>query len=256
MRISLPTMHYQFTESEIRLMLQEAPRVSPHKRSALVMGSLLVGFFALYTGYTLVTAPKSVATPAVIQPISPSAIATPIPSATAVATPTPLPVTLPNNTLAINALGVSAPITWNVPLEDKPMNEALNNGIIHIDGTPQPGQKGMAAFAGHSSNWPWVKNDYKEIFAPILDAKIGQIVEVNNNGIMYRYIIDKIYTVKPDDVTVLNITGKNGIMLITCTPKNTSLMRQVVEATQTAPDPLNNTPFTPAVFSGQLPSDR
>lgn len=43
--------------------------------------------------------------------------------------------------------------------------EELKNGIVRYPGTALPGQVGNSFIFGHSSNYPWIKSEYNDVFA-------------------------------------------------------------------------------------------
>lgn len=200
----------------------------------------------------LTSAPGNVAPP--IEATAPQEPAAP--AATPVENTAPAVTTgIPSNTLSFSDFGISAPIHWNVSLSG-PVYTNLETGLVHIDGTAKPGQKGTVAIFGHSSHYPWAKGKYKTVFAPILKAKTGQTIQVSNEGVIYTYKVTKTYDINPDQMSVLNSGNESVLKLITCTPLGTSLRRHVVEAVQISPEPSANAAFTGLQFSGQLPADR
>jgi LPXTG-site transpeptidase (sortase) family protein len=253
-------MNYAITEREVRSILQEAPRKG---RLFLAMGvATLIVIAGVWGGFSNLSPTQATATNGIQQsapvagfaPVSPSAQAS---QATPEPTATPLPVTLPESTFNADDLNISAPITWNVPLEQNVMNEDLKQGLIHIEGTAVPGQRGVVAIAGHSSNYAWIKSDYNSIFAPLVrSAAIGQIYQINYKNVMYEYKVSKIFTISPDDSSVLTDTSFTGLNLITCTPVGTSLKRAITQAVQIFPDPALATPFTVSTSAAPLPSDQ
>lgn len=57
---------------------------------------------------------------------------------------------------------------------DSPLQIKLQDGVVHLAFTPQPGEIGNSYIVGHSSNYPWVKSNYNTIFKPIEEkSKIG-----------------------------------------------------------------------------------
>jgi LPXTG-site transpeptidase (sortase) family protein len=252
---------YTFNEREIRMFLRPAPS-----------RGRLKGILPLVSGALAILVVAAVAL-SVLQPDSTIAVRTPVllpaskarPVEDVVATvatptpeptPTPLPVTLPNETLAASELSVSAPVIWEVPFIEDAMNSSLEKGVIHIAGTALPGQQGMSAIAGHSSNYPWSKGQFNTVFAPLTKAKIGDTFEINYKGTMYQYKVSKVYEVKPTEVAILSDHSRTGIRLITCTPLGTSLRRLIVEADQVFPDPKYAAPFNGSALNGSLPKDR
>lgn len=248
-------MNYILTEPDIRIFLREAPRTSriwhtaKYALAVVAAATLACGVLASVLPRQIVAEQSPVSVPL-------NAVATATPAPSTAPTATPLPVTLPNDTISLGDLKISAPITWEVAMTTKEMNAALEKGVIHLAGTPLPGEQGMASIAGHSSNYPWAKGDFNGIFAPLTKAQTGQLIELNYAGVMYQYKISKIYEVKPNNVDILTDNSRTGLRLITCTPVGTSLRRLVVEADQIFPDPSKAVPFTGQAPTGSLPSDR
>ena len=254
---------FTLSEQDIRMFLQAAPQRPSFWRRFLLQTVSLAGasavvfvllniqaFIQLSTssesGTGQVLAQSSI-TAAPSAPMTSQAPATPAP------TPTP-ELQLPTNTINIDSLGISAPITWNVPLEDQPVHDGLEHGVIQIKGTALPGQKGMAVISGHSSNYIWDKGQYNTIFAPLRKLAIGQEIDLNYNNQIYTYQVSKMYEVKPTDLSVLQDDSQAGLRLITCTPIGTALRRLIVDAVQVTPDPATAAPFTAQQFSGPLPN--
>lgn len=169
--------------------------------------------------------------------------------------PTPAPIpNIPENTLIINDLGISAPVLWETDFDEKIIEKKLQEGVVHFKGTARPGEQGTVVITGHSSNYPWKPGSYNNIFTPILKAINGQKISLLYHGSYYEYQVTKSFEVKPTQLDVLSAGSRSGIRLITCTPLGTSLRRLVVEAEQIIPDQQKNTPFTHATFSGQIPA--
>lgn len=257
------------SEDTIRTFLREAPR--PFQKwhgfiftfvPALLIAAIL--FFALNgASYFRLSQPEPIATqstPAAVATIHTAAppAATDF-AAVSVPTPTPTPTipAIPDNTVSLDTLGISAPISWNIPLDQKILLANLEKGVVHIAGTALPGQTGYVAIAGHSSNVIWDKGAYNSIFAPLTKAVVGQQVQVSYQNQVYTYRISKIFQVNPSDVSILTSDPQNsGLRLITCTPVGTSLFRLIVQAEQISPDPALNTPFTPHISGTNIPATR
>jgi len=153
----------------------------------------------------------------------------------ATATPAPVAALTPNNTIAVPALGISAPIQWQVPQTESAEKTALASGVIHLDQTALPGTAGSTVISGHSSDYPWSQGQYKSIFAPLLKIKLGTQIILNYQGVEHTYTVQKTYEVKPNDQSVLKQTSTEQLILLTCTPLGTSARRLVVVATPTTP---------------------
>ena len=263
--ISLPML----TEESIRSFLREAPR--PLQKWSVLLGTLVPAaliaavVFLVLNGQSYLrlnqpldntTTPTAVAT---VTAIVPPFVAASIPTAAPTATPAPTPdiPSIPNNTVSFQALGISAPVAWSVPFDEKTILSDLETGVVNIAGTAHPGQTGYTIVTGHSSNYIWDKGQYNTIFAPLSKAKLGQEILASYNNKVYTYKISKIFTVKPSEVGVLTSDPqKSGIRLITCTPVGTSLNRLVVQAEQVSPDPSQNQTFTPQISGSSIPDAR
>ncbi len=268
---SISPMNYTLTDHDVRMFIQEAPlfprirRAVPYMAGIIAATVLVAGGVYAYGPNRTVISEAPVATVTTATTSAPIADPTPTPvqAAAVLSTPTPtpaptatpLPVTIANNSISAIKV-VSAPIIWDVGASEAEMDSALQKGVIHLAGTPLPGQKGMVAIAGHSSNYVWAKGDFNSIFAPLTKVKAGQVFDINYNGTMYRYQVSKVYEVNPSDANVLNDNSKTGIRLITCTPVGTSLRRLIVEADQIFPDPNITAPFNGSTFNGTLPGDQ
>lgn len=262
---SLTTPTFQLSEPDIRAFLREKP-VSTWKSSSIwlvpgILGVLIFGFVALNAQAflradhsTLATAAEATHTTQSAAPIvTHNEVAAAIPSAT------PLPaLTIPNETVSYADFDISAPVHWDLNLEDtKGINTSLESGVVHIAGTAKPGEKGNVVIFGHSSNYPWAKGDYKTIFAPILKAQKGQMLKVAHNNVEYTYKLTDIKTVSPTNLAILNsIEGKSTVTLVTCTPLGTSKDRLALIFEQVTPGADTNSAFDQKEFSGQLPGDR
>jgi len=143
----------------------------------------------------------------------------------------------------MSSLNIQTPITWEVEYINTEIQRHLQNGIVHLKDTAKPGQKGTVILTGHSSNFAWAKGDYKNIFAPLLKAELGQEININYEGHVYTYKIDQIYEVSPDRVDLINGKDKADLRLITCSPIGSNRYRLIVDATQISPDKEANTPF-------------
>lgn len=248
----------ELREADLRAIMHEAPAARRFflERRSLVVGFAVAAFLASSASVLAAGLHPSTGGAGQVPRSQVAAVATPTSTPTPVATPTPLPVTLPDNTLSIPSLGISAPLIPNVGLSEEESSAALKNGVTHLMGTPLPGQTGMSAIAGHSSNYSWVRSAYNRIFAKLPSIKPGDLIEVNSAGVQYQYTVTNVYEVQPEQVSILGDHSATGIRLITCTPVGTSLRRLIVEAVQVAPAPAFNAPYQPTVdFTGTLPSD-
>lgn len=144
--------------------------------------------------------------------------------------------------IVIQKLGVDAPVVYGMNRVDEPsVQRALQDGILHFAGSPNPGQSGNAIFVGHSSNAPWAPGNYKFVFATLERMQVGDSFYAHFEGIRYEYKITKKTIVLPSDVSVLAATEKPSATLITCTPVGTDYKRLVILGEQVSPTPSQQT---------------
>jgi LPXTG-site transpeptidase (sortase) family protein len=161
-------------------------------------------------------------------------------------------------------INVQIPVVYNQKsVDEAAIQESLEQGIIHYPTTVVPGQKGNAAFFGHSSNNIFNKGKYKFAFVLLHELVPGDIFYLTYNGKIYTYKVFAKKVVSPTQLSVLNnVPGKVATAaLITCDPPGTSTNRLVVWGEQISPSPTGaETPVTPpsTAVDGEpeaLPSD-
>ena len=159
--------------------------------------------------------------------------------------------------LAITDLSIDAPVIWNSAYDSKTLLANLRDGLVHLKGTALPGQKGLTIVTGHSSYYRWAAGSYKDAFAPLLKAQLGQKIKISRAGTTYTYEITQIYEVTPDRTDLLVSGNETMLRLITCTPLGSNTRRLIVEAKQIDPDPNQNQAFTgPKLTASTLTSTR
>jgi sortase A len=117
-------------------------------------------------------------------------------SASATGLPPPLGV------LRVPRLGLEAPILEGTD------DATLNHAIGHIEGTPQPGEPGNSAMAGHRDSF----------FRALKDIAIGDTLEVETLAGRRSYTVERTWIVRPEDVWVLDPTPSEAVTLVTCYP--------------------------------------
>lgn len=147
-----------------------------------------------------------------------------------------------DNHLEINSIKVSAPITWNVNNSAEETKVGLENGLIHLNKTAMPGEVGNVFITGHSSNYPWAKGSYNNVFALLDKLVVGDKIHLKYQNTDYLYVVKETKVVNPDDISVLQSTKSSVLTLMTCTPLGTSLRRLIVVSNQIYPDPSKNSP--------------
>lgn len=107
--------------------------------------------------------------------------------------------------------------------------EELERWIVRYPGTAKPWEKGTSFIFGHSSNFPWVKWDYNEVFALLNNVELNDEIIVYYDQEKYIYKITGKKIVTPWDVSVLKgDENKSEIILMTCWPIGTTLNRLIV----------------------------
>lgn len=84
----------------------------------------------------------------------------------------------------------------------------LNSGVGRIPGTSFPGQPGNIGIAGHRDSF----------FRGLKDITRGDTIELVTAHRTDRYVVDKVYITKPDDINILRPSGTSALTLVTCYP--------------------------------------
>lgn len=117
---------------------------------------------------------------------------------------------------------------YNISIPKLKINEAsvaiggedLSKSIIQYPGTALPGKKGNSVLFGHSI-LPIFYNpkNYISIFSLLPTLKIGDEIDVNYDGIAFKYEIEEMFEVGPTDLQVLDQdTSDSFLTLVTCVP--------------------------------------
>ncbi len=105
----------------------------------------------------------------------------------------------------------------------------LEKGIIKYPGSADPGTEGNSFIFGHSSNYPWAKGGYNDVFALLNELKTGDEVIVFFKQRKYVYVVREKSIVKPGHVSSLGeIPNKKQLTLMTCWPLGTTLNRLLI----------------------------
>ncbi|MBP9779844.1 class E sortase [Candidatus Gracilibacteria bacterium] len=110
--------------------------------------------------------------------------------------------------------------------------EELRKGVVRYPDTARPGEIGNVFIFGHSSNYPWVKSEYNDIFALLDTLKDGDDVVIFYGQKKFTYRITDRAIVKPGDMEVLESRdpNKKELALMTCWPIGTTLERIILFA--------------------------
>lgn len=119
-------------------------------------------------------------------------------------------------------------IKWQNELNDIFMKE-LEKGIIRYPGSSKPGEEWVSFIFWHSSNLPWMKWDYNDIFSTLDNVIYWDEVIVYYGQEKFTYKIKEKKVIRPGDVSVLKRNQKKSeITLMTCWPIWTTLNRLIV----------------------------
>jgi sortase A len=132
----------------------------------------------------------------------------------------------------LGVLRISA-INLEVPVLEGTDDLTLNRAVGHIEGTAVPGATGNVGIAGHRDGF----------FRGLKDIHPGDTLDLFTEKRNYRYVVDEIVIVPPEDVSVLAPSAEPGLTLITCYPfyfVGSAPLRYVVRATATDPNHLAN----------------
>ena len=116
-------------------------------------------------------------------------------------------------TISIPALGIYR-ATVSIGGED------LADSLIQYPGTQVPGKIGNSVIFGHSV-LPYFFNpkNYLSIFSTLPKLESGDEIFVNYDGISYKYEVDSMFEVKPENIQILAQDTKDSYLtLVTCTP--------------------------------------
>jgi LPXTG-site transpeptidase (sortase) family protein len=106
----------------------------------------------------------------------------------------------------------------------------LEKGIVRYPGTALPGGVGNSFIFGHSSNNPWIKSEYNDVFALLDTLVYGDEIIVYYDQHKYVYTVVDKTVVKPGDHTTIDArdSTKKELSLMTCWPVGTTLNRLIV----------------------------
>jgi len=113
-------------------------------------------------------------------------------------------------------------------LENVFMNELIN-GVVRYPWSAKPWNDGNTFIFGHSSNLPWIKGKYNDVFALLDKVNFWDEIIAYYGQKKFTYKITEKKIITPWDVSVLKRdTDKKEITLMTCWPVGTTLNRMIV----------------------------
>ena len=96
----------------------------------------------------------------------------------------------------------------------------LSVSLIHFPGTALPGKPGNSVIFGHSV-LPIFFNpkNYLTIFSNLPLLKTGDEIYLNYDSVLYRYQVESMFEIFPEDIQVLEQDGSDSFLtLVTCVP--------------------------------------
>jgi sortase A len=108
----------------------------------------------------------------------------------------------PLGRIEISAIGLSAMIMEGTDAR------TLRRAVGHIPGTPLPGQRGNVAITGHRDTF----------FRPLLHIHKDDEIRLTTLRGSYRYLVDSLKVVEPEDIKVLDNSDDAILTLVTCYP--------------------------------------
>jgi LPXTG-site transpeptidase (sortase) family protein len=117
----------------------------------------------------------------------------------------PIPIVKEGDVLGrvdIPRLGVSVAILQGTS------SRVLRLGAGHIAGTPRPGEVGNSGIAGHRDTF----------FRELRDLRANDEIQLQTATGLFKYEVDWVKVVAPDDVSVLAASTDSVLTLVTCYP--------------------------------------
>jgi sortase A len=99
-------------------------------------------------------------------------------------------------------------IELEVPVLEGTEDLTLNRGVGHIEGTNAPGDGGNIGIAGHRDGF----------FRGLKDVHLGDTMDLYTEKGNFRYVVDEIGIVPPENVSVLAPRSNPALTLVTCYP--------------------------------------
>ena len=132
--------------------------------------------------------------------------------------------------LRIDSLDIEALVVTDVdPTDEEEYLRELLKGVVHMNNTALPGEKGNVFIYGHSSSIDTRK--YGRIFTDIYKLEEGDIIDIYYDGTYYTYSVIEQKIVEETDLSVLKQDKDNEILsLMTCWPIDTDDQRLIVIA--------------------------
>jgi len=131
----------------------------------------------------------------------------------------------------IPSIKVFSKVIENVdPFDQKEYIESLKSGVAHASNSKLPGEDGTVYLFAHSSDVPWRITRYNTAFFKLGNTKIGDEIIVRHEGKKFVYKVFDKKEVWPSEIEYLTQDQGDILILQTCTPVGTALMRLLIFA--------------------------
>lgn len=119
-------------------------------------------------------------------------------------------------------------ISWQNELQQIFMKE-LEKGVVRYPWSVKPWEIWNSFIFWHSSNFPWIKWDYNDIFATLNNVKHWDDIIIYYNQKKYTYTVKERNIINPWNIAIFKWNRtKAQVMIMTCRPIWTTLNRLVL----------------------------
>lgn len=134
--------------------------------------------------------------------------------------------------IEIPKISAVSPIVVGVdPWNRQEYNQALTRGIAQAKNTYAPGNGRLIYLFAHSSGSPFELLSRNTPFLRLDELQRGDVVNMYVEGTLFQYSVSSKKIVSPTELTYLQNTGENILILQTCWPLGTDWKRLLVFAT-------------------------
>lgn len=119
-------------------------------------------------------------------------------------------------------------ISWQSELHNIFMQE-LEKWVVRYPGSVRPWEIGNSFIFWHSSNFPWIKWDYNDVFSLLNNVSYNDEIVIYYNQKKYIYTIKQRNIINPWNVSIFKWNKtKAQVMIMTCRPIWTTINRLVL----------------------------
>lgn len=114
----------------------------------------------------------------------------------------------------------------------KVSEEKFDESLAQLAGSALPGEKGNMVIVGHSMLPQFFSpKNYRTIFSTLSDLEMGDEIIIQVNGIEYRYTVESLKIVDPNNIEALfSLSDGRFLTLLTCVPPGLNTQRLFVTA--------------------------